>query len=236
MFTESAELYDLVYGTFKDFEAEAADVASLIRALHPEACRILDVGCGTGEHAKHLTNTYGYSVDGLDIDAGLLAMARGKLPKAGFFEKDMASFDLDDRFDVVLCLFSSIGYLRSLDRASSALACFRRHLCPGGLIAIEPWYEPGILSEGPGAERFAEGPGIRVTRRAFTRVANRLSLLRFTYIIETQGHTQVRDELHELGLFTREEMLNCFAQAGLLAEYQVPGQSDRGLYVGKLAE
>ena len=33
MFTESAELYDLIYSSFKDYEAESAAIAKLIRDL-----------------------------------------------------------------------------------------------------------------------------------------------------------------------------------------------------------
>ena len=51
MFSASAELYDLIYSSFKDHPAETAQLAALIRAAHPVAHRILDVACGTAEHA-----------------------------------------------------------------------------------------------------------------------------------------------------------------------------------------
>lgn len=51
MFSASAELYDLIYSSFKDYPAETAQLAALIRAAHPVAHRILDVACGTAEHA-----------------------------------------------------------------------------------------------------------------------------------------------------------------------------------------
>ena len=37
MFSESAELYDAIYGTFKDYVAEADTIASMVRAAHPRA-------------------------------------------------------------------------------------------------------------------------------------------------------------------------------------------------------
>src|SRR5687767_2236719 len=46
-----ADVYDLVYrGRGKDYAAEAADVATLIRSKRPEAASLLDVACGTGLH------------------------------------------------------------------------------------------------------------------------------------------------------------------------------------------
>ena len=57
----------------------------------------------------------------------------------------MSDFQLAQRYDVVMCLFSSIGYLRTLDRVARALVCFRNHVVPGGAIVVEPWFEPGVL-------------------------------------------------------------------------------------------
>jgi len=51
----------------------------------------------------------------------------------------MSDFHLPRRYDAVLCLFSSIGYLRTLDRVEAALACFQEHLAPGGVLIVEPW-------------------------------------------------------------------------------------------------
>lgn len=145
MFSESAELYDAIYGAFKDYAAEADRIASLVHRLLPDARTILDVGCGTGEHARHLTATHGYVVDGLDIDPALLAVARRKLPDARFFQADMAAFDLGRRYEVVMCLFSSIGYLGDLDRVTAALRCFGRHLAADGAVIVEPWLTPGVF-------------------------------------------------------------------------------------------
>src|SRR5690348_4593728 len=68
MFSESAAFYDLIYSAFKDYPAEAAALAGVIRREHPRAKTILDVACGTGEHARLLAREHGFDVDGLDLD------------------------------------------------------------------------------------------------------------------------------------------------------------------------
>ena len=50
MFSASAEFYDLIYSTFKDYRAEGEQIARLLRRLNPACESVLDVGCGTGEH------------------------------------------------------------------------------------------------------------------------------------------------------------------------------------------
>ena len=81
-----ADLYDLSYSGFKDYPAEAARLAGVIRQLHPTAHRVLDVACGTAEHARLLPAAHGFAVDGLDLEPAFVRIAQGKLPAAAVFE------------------------------------------------------------------------------------------------------------------------------------------------------
>jgi SAM-dependent methyltransferase len=234
VFSESAELYDAIYGTFKDYAAEAIVVAALVRAQLPSARTLLDVGCGTGEHVKHLRHQ-GFLADGLDIDGRLLEVARRKVPDAEFVEGDMSAFELTKRYDVVACLFSSIGYMQTTERVTAALRRFRRHLAPDGIVIVEPWFRPGVLWVGKGSTRKAETAGVRVERDSFTSVRGNLSTLTFDYRIEDSSGVRQAREIHELGLFTIDEMLESFAEAGLAATYDPVGMFDnRGLYVARV--
>ena len=235
MFSESAHLYDAIYRAFKDYAAEATAISTLVRAAHPSAKTILDVGCGTGEHALHLRKNHCFAVDGLDRDPGLLAVAREKMPDARLFEGDMAMFEVGHRYDVVMCLFSSIGYLRTIERVTGALRCFRSHLAEDGIIVIEPWFAPGVLRDGPGSTRHVEAGGVRVERTSHTTVEGRLSTLIFDYRFEDASGVQVAREVHELGLFTQEEMMASFRAADLAATYDSSGLTGRGLYVARIA-
>ena len=60
----------------------------------------------------------------------------------------MAGFERGRRFDVVLCLFSSIGYARDEERLRAAVAAMASHLEPVGLLVVEPWLAPEAWREG----------------------------------------------------------------------------------------
>lgn len=233
MFDESAELYDLIYAAFKDFAAEAAELAGLLRRVHPQCGTVLDVGCGTGEHARHLVEAHGFAVDGLDLEPAFVEIARRKNPRGEFVVADMAGFRLAKRYDAVVCLFSSIGYVKTLERVVSALRCFGEHLAPGGVVVVEPWFAPGQLDPDRVSRHTAEAEGIRVERVSRVEIDGPLSRLRFDYTIREADGVRRATETHELGLFTTEELLESFRQAGLRAEYDPEGLTGRGLYTAR---
>ncbi|MGD8818096.1 MAG: class I SAM-dependent methyltransferase, partial [Acidobacteriota bacterium] len=127
MFSESAQLYDLIYSSFKDYPAEAAFIAERLRRERPGCRPVLDAACGTGEHARLLAEEHGFEVDGIDVEPGFIEIARSKNPGGRFRVADMADFSLSQRYDAVICLFSSIGYLKTLERVTAALRCFTAH-------------------------------------------------------------------------------------------------------------
>ena len=235
MFSESAEIYDLIYAGFKNYAEESAKLAALLRHFHPTCRSVLDVACGTGEHARCLTNDHGFRVDGLDLDRRFLAIASQKNSGSRFWEADMAAFELPGRYDAVVCLFSSIAYLRTLDAVERALRCFRQHIAAGGIIVVEPWFVPGQLDPSYVMHNTAEASGLSIERVSHLEIDGRLSRLRFDYRLTDATGVRTATEVHELGLFTPTEMLATFAAAGLQVEYDETGLDGRGLYIARIA-
>jgi SAM-dependent methyltransferase len=234
MFSASAELYDLVYSGFKDYAAEAAQLVALIRQAHPQARTVLDVACGTGEHARLLAEEHGFEVDGLDIDPALVTIAQRKLSRGSVYEADMTAFELGRRYDVVVCLFSSIGYVRTLENVQRTFEHVRDHLAEGGIALVEPWFPPGVLQPGRVLIKTAEASGVSVARMSHCAIEGRLSSLRFEYLVGRALGIEHVVETHELGLFTADELLACFQRAGLHATHDPVGPEGRGLFLARV--
>ncbi len=232
MFSESADLYDLIYSGLKDYGRETERIGELLRRVHPNARTVLDVGCGTGEHLRLLSER-GYTVAGIDLSPRFVEIARAKVPAGDFTCADMVSFDLGRRFDIILCLFSAFGYVRTPENAARALQRFAGHLADDGVVVLEPWFEPGVMEHGRVSVQTAEAPGLHVCRMAFTSLNGRTSTLDLHYLIGAGDGIRHARERHELGLFTSAEMLGFFEGAGLAAELQPEGLTGRGLYVAR---
>lgn len=232
MFSKAPELYDVIYGAFKDYHGEAARIAQLLRDVAPNARRLLDVGCGTGEHAVRLQRDHGFDVSGLDIEPAFVQRARAKLPSAEFWRADMADFDLNVQFDAVVCLFSSIGYLTDLRRLEAAARCFLRHLSPGGVVVVEPWFPPESWQPGRVYLHTGQIDGGHVVRMSHSTVEGRVSKLKFHYLIGTSEGIDHRVEHHELGLFAASELTGAFGRAGFTSiRYDPEGLTGRGLLI-----
>lgn len=235
MFTESAELYDLIYGRFKDYEAEADKIAGILSRERPGVRTVLDVACGTGEHARQLRLRHGLHVDGVDLDPKFIEIAHRKNPESTFTLANMSDFHLPKRYDAVMCLFSSIGYLRTLDNVRDALACFREHTDAAGIVVVEPWLPPGVIDPNRRSTDVGESEGVRVVRHARVEAKDRMSWIHFDYEITDATGTRTTSEVHELGLFTPDDMLDAFTSVGLTATFDPHGLIGRGLYVGRAA-
>lgn len=235
MFTQSAHYYDAIYQALgKDYAAEAAHLQALMQTHKQSAGnRLLDVACGTGAHFPYLRQAY--VIEGLDADASILHIAQAKFPDQTFHLGDMVDFELGRTFDVITCLFSSIGYVKTLSRLHQTIGNFSRHVAPGGLVIVEPWFAPGVLQTGYLHAAFVDQPDLKIARMSINEIVGNISILNFHYLIATEGEIRHTTERHELGLFTHEEYLTAFTAQGLTPLYDDQGLTGRGLYIGQKA-
>jgi SAM-dependent methyltransferase len=230
VYTKSAAFYDAIY-SFKDYAAESARVIALVAAhKRSRGRRLLDVACGTGSHLHHLSKHF--EAEGLDASAEQLAIARAKCPGVKFHHGDMLSFDLGREFDVVTCLFSSIGYVKTLPRLKLAVAKLERHVCSGGVLIVEPWLLVGSFAPGNIGFRFVDQPNLKISRMEIHCVENNCSVFDEQFMIGTPEGIEFLNERHELGLFTRDQYVESCTSLGLATTWDDRGLMGRGLVLG----
>ncbi len=174
-------------------------------------------------------------MDGLDLNQEFIAIAAEKNPRGQYFTGDMTDFNLDRTYDIVLCLFSSIGYVRTLENVVKALKCFKNHLNRDGIIVVEPWFTPdGWIPDGRVHMITGTTDEGKICRMNVSLPPQgRITVLNFHYLVGTRDGVKYITERHELGLFTVDEMKQAFNQAGLSVHYDPAGLTGRGLYVAR---
>jgi SAM-dependent methyltransferase len=231
MYDQSAVVYDAIYRAIgKDYRAESAKVADLIRIHCPKARSLLDVACGTGGHLECFRREF--EVTGVELSPQMAAIARRKLPEVAVHVGDMRSFDLGCRFDAVTCLFSAIGYMRTPQDLHLAVANLVRHANPGGVVIIEPWLSPEAWWNGPPTVQVIETPELSVARMNTRERCDHLSIMEFHYLVGTADRIEHFVERHEMGLFRLAEYQAELAASGWTTFLDEVGLTGRGLVTG----
>ena len=230
MYAEMAQYYDQIY-SFKDYASETEKLIGWIKEhRQSNGIRLLDVACGTGQHLEHLGKSF--DVEGLDLSPELLELAQQRNPGMTYHCADMRTFDLASSYDVITCLFSSIGYMTTIEDLRAAVANMARHLVPGGVLTIEPWLTPDVWKPGTVHGLFIDDPNLKIARVNTSVTQGRLSVFDLHHLVGTPEKTFHFVEHHEMALYTVEEMMDAFESAGLTTAYEPEGPTGRGLYVG----
>jgi SAM-dependent methyltransferase len=229
MYAKSSRFYDACYG-FKNYDSESLRLREIIGARRPGAATLLDVACGTGQHLERLRHHY--QVQGLDLNPEFIEIASARCPQVPFHLASMVDFRIEQRFDIVTCLFSAIGHVKSAENMRRAIASMAAHVSAGGLLLLEPWFTPEQYWVDKVTTNVVKEPGLDISWMYLSRREENLSLLDIHYLVGTSKGVEHFIERLELGLFTREQYLEAFAAAGLPVEWDPQGLCGRGMYIG----
>jgi len=125
-------------------------IAQVFKFNIPPNQDILEIGCGNGGLLAYLEPKYGL---GMDISAGMVALAKKNHPLLDFLQMDAFNFALGRKFDVVI-LSDTVNDLWDVQ---STLENVRQHLKPKGRLIINfynrLWEWPISLAAGLGVAK-----------------------------------------------------------------------------------
>lgn len=150
VFKDYSKYYNLLYKD-KDYVGETNYVIDIIKRHSPAAKRILNLGCGTGNH-DFIFNEKGFHVTGIDLSHDMVAVANERKNENNtidFLQGDVRTLNLNKTFDVVMSLFHVMSYQTSDEDLHKAFTTAYNHLEPGGIFVFDCWYGPGVLTDRP---------------------------------------------------------------------------------------
>ena len=201
-------LYDETLGARTPIEIDQLE--ALLR-LRPRL-RILDLPCGQGRHAIELARR-GYDVTGVDLSPYLLGVAKARAEAAGvgvrWLEGDMRRPVGGGPFDLVLNLFTSLGYF--LDEADDrrVVEAAAAALLPGGRFLLEVINGERVMGHFVEREWFTVGQAAVMERRSLDRSARRM-------IVERTVSRPAGDEVnvHAVRLYDAPELESVLRDCG----------------------
>jgi SAM-dependent methyltransferase len=205
VFGNYAQYYDLLYQD-KDYDGETEFIHELIQAHAPNSKSILELGCGTANHALLLAKK-GYQVHGVDMSEEMLQKAADRLAQAPptiasqiqLTQGDIRQVRVNQTFDVVLSLFHVISYQTTNEDLLAAFNTIKQHLKPGGIALFDVWYGPAVLSDRPTTRiKRLQDDTIEVTRLAEPVIYPNANLVDVNYhVLIREKKTGAIEELQE---------------------------------------
>jgi SAM-dependent methyltransferase len=222
---EYSASYDALYRD-KDYVAECDLLESAaIRHLNAKPREVLDLGCGTGNHAAEWVRR-GVRVHGIDRSPEMLESAVRKqaldsvfASRSSFSQGDVREVRVGREFDMVTMMFAVLGYQVTNADLAATLLTVRHHLVRGGLFACDFWYGPAVLAQRPSDRmRTIDIGSTRMIRWATTSLDTRQHTARVEFQLwKLEGPTIVSEvrESHVMRFLFAQELEFHLTVAGL---------------------
>ena len=230
-YTRLARYYDRLYEQI-DYKTNSVKLHEFIQKYKKSAgITLLDVACGTGTHIMHLMDAY--EAMGLDLSEPMLEVARQKCPNIKFVQGNMISFNLGTKFDVVTCLFGSIGYLTKEEDLEKAINTFSEHTKQGGVVIIEPPFTKETVRDVSMGLICLDLPETKIVRSNRSRREGDIVYLDFHFLITTpENGTEHFVDPSPMAAFPRGTFLSLMKKSGFSAQFVEPGLMKEGLFIG----
>jgi SAM-dependent methyltransferase len=153
--------YKLLYGHRDQDDAQAWVRMILDRLKLKAGSEVLDMACGRGRHARWFIEA-GCRVTGIDISPESIADARKAVPGGAFVVHDIREPFATERYDLVVCLFTSLGYFETPGDDQRAMAAAASALRPGGWFVLDFMNSAKVVRDLV-AEECVQAEGVRFT-------------------------------------------------------------------------
>lgn len=126
-----APYYDQLYSK-KDYKKE---VDFILKFINSNNAKILDAGCGTGNHSKFLYDL-GFDICGFDTNKEMVSIANTKVNNK-FFIGNVLTYKTDERFDIIISFFAVFNHLKNYKEFAIALKNLKDSLNTNGKIIVD---------------------------------------------------------------------------------------------------
>ncbi len=185
------------------------------RYLPSRRVSILDVPCGYGRISNPLAEE-GYSVTGVDINKFFIDIANDEAKKKkieiNYIVSDFLKFKITRRFDVVLNIFTSIGYLETEEKNQRFIKKLCNSVNKNGILIIETINPREILENYSTKEEFKTKDGNKIVSE---RLFDYETSVNHIFINEYYKDGRVYKGTKSIRLYFPHELINICQKYGL---------------------
>jgi 2-polyprenyl-3-methyl-5-hydroxy-6-metoxy-1,4-benzoquinol methylase len=205
-----SEYYLRVYSQRNQTEAERL-VELIAKGLNLKAnSSVLDMACGAGRHAITFAKL-GFKVTAVDLSQRLISEAKKSAEQAGaeidFVLSDILEFETSEQLDLVINLFTSIGYFENDEENYAVIKKAFNLLNDGGYFILDYFNKDFLLKNLIPTTVFSEN-GLKITQNRSikgTRIVKKITI---------ENNSSIEEFYESVRLYSYEEILTYIKNAG----------------------
>jgi SAM-dependent methyltransferase len=211
LYTEHPDLYDAIQSEW-DYDRDVDFVADRLDDHDVTGPRLLEAGCGTGEHTRRFAER-GVDVTAVDPFEGMLDAARQKCDDANYRTDSLPDLGVSGTYDVIVAIRGVVNHLPP-EHIEPALETLSDRLADGGVLIFDNSPLPPAGND-PGLD-VGETPDGRYVRVAQMqpRADDRLDWVAVTFTPDGEVFTNVR----QMTPFADERIADALSEQDLAAE------------------
>lgn len=215
------QYYDVIYRD-KDYKEETQMVFDLSKKYGlGEPGKILEIGCGTGNHTKELASK-GVDLVAIDIDAKMVEIAKKKLKtnkgrRVSILETSVEKMH-EGKFDLALALFNVVTYIDGTENLKSFIQGVSRNLKDGGIFVFDAWNGAAALLDPPKPKRTVIKNGAETVEaylNPVTDILNQKTIMSYTIKASRGKKKTVGGTFFNQSLWTPREIVSALESSGL---------------------
>ena len=223
IFNRYAKYYDIFYGK-KNYKKECNFLEEIFKEyMGYKPKTILDLGCGTGGHIIPLTER-GYRMTGVDASLNMLRLAQEKCNrnriKAKLCNARLQTFELKKKFDIIICMFSTMDYVVRDSEVTKTLKNIINHMKKNSLFIFDFWNEEAVQRYySPSRKKLFYSNGKIIERRSRTKIfpSKHTCEVNYTCTLKQNRHLINRfKEKHTVRYFAVDEIIQFLQNAGFI--------------------
>lgn len=211
VFGDYSKYYDLLYAD-KDYNAESDYIASFLG----NSKKILELGCGTGKHAKILSKK-GFDIFGIDLSESMLEIAQKNGINCAV--GDVRTYRDNKIYDAIISLFHIVSYQNSDEDVIKYFQTAFVHLKKGGKFIFDLWYKPAVLYQKPQKRiKQLENDEIKVIRYCVPEHLVEQNIVKVNYKINIENKKthkkRLIEETHSMRYFSDSDIKKFAEECG----------------------
>ena len=217
--SDLARHYDAMH-LHRNYGQECDFAHDVIQRYYPGAKRVLDVCCGTGEHAVRMAQQE-YDVTGIDASPDMINVAEEKAIREGvsvdFRCLDLRNLDTVGEFQAAYCLGYTLHYMTTYPEVTNFFTTINGALLAPGVFLVD-FINGWSLIEGLQRDKFVyqhEDTTIYHFEQTSLHKKERVRHVEFYYFIDHHdGHMKTISAEEDLRIFFDDEVQMLLANCG----------------------